>query len=76
MDDNYKLLQILVDGQKEIKEELIVIKSEINGVEKNLTKRIDKLGLQLAELEDDSPTREEHDELEARVTKVETKLHV
>ena len=41
--------------------------------EKNLTSRIDKLGRQLAYLEDDAPTREEHDNLEKRVVKVEQK---
>ncbi|OGY12392.1 MAG: hypothetical protein A3A58_02715 [Candidatus Blackburnbacteria bacterium RIFCSPLOWO2_01_FULL_41_27] len=33
--------------------------------------RIDKLGRQLAYLEDDAPTKEEHDKLEKRVTKLE-----
>ena len=40
----------------------------------NLTKRIDKIGKQLAYLEDDSPTREEYDELEKRVHKIEQKV--
>lgn len=47
---------------------------KIDGVEKNLTKRIDKLGLQLARLEDDAPTREELDDLEERIEQVERKL--
>lgn len=47
---------------------------KIDKVEKNLTKRIDKLGLQIARLEDDAPTREEHDELVKRVVQVEQKL--
>ncbi len=34
-------------------------------------KRIDKLGMQLANLEDDAPTIEEFDDLEKRVTKLE-----
>lgn len=34
-------------------------------------KRIDKLGMQLASLEDDAPTIEEFDDLEKRVTKLE-----
>ena len=34
-------------------------------------KRIDKLGRQLANLEDDAPTVEEFDNLEKRVTKLE-----
>jgi chromosome segregation ATPase len=44
---------------------------KIDKVEKNLTGRIDKIGLQLANLEDDAPTRDEHDDLEKRVEKVE-----
>jgi DNA repair ATPase RecN len=47
-------------GFRELKEDVV----------KN-RKRIDKLGLQLAELEDDAPTREEHDELEGRLDKLE-----
>lgn len=44
---------------------------KIDKVEKNLTGRIDKLGKSLAYLEDDAPTREEFDNLEDRVDKVE-----
>lgn len=45
----------------------------IDSLEKNLTKRIDNLGKQLAYLEDDTPTREDFDELEKRVNRVEQK---
>lgn len=38
-----------------------------------LTRRVDKIGLQVANLEDDAPTVEEFDKLEKRVTKVEQK---
>jgi hypothetical protein len=47
---------------------------KIDGVEERLTKRIDKIGLQVANLEDDTPTREEHDNLEIRVGKLEQKI--
>lgn len=47
---------------------------KVDNVEKNLTKRIDKLGLQIARLEDDAPTRDEFDGLEERVVQVEQKL--
>jgi hypothetical protein len=40
-------------------------------VESNLTKRIDKIGPQVARLEDDTPTREEFDDLDNRVKKLE-----
>lgn len=46
---------------------------KLDNVEKRLTKRIDKLGLQLAYLEDDAPTREEHNSLEKRVDRIEHK---
>ncbi|KKQ40769.1 MAG: hypothetical protein US60_C0053G0006 [Microgenomates group bacterium GW2011_GWC1_37_8] len=47
------------------------VNQRIDRTEKNLTIRIDKLGLQLANLEDDAPTIEEFDNLEKRVTKLE-----
>lgn len=40
-------------------------------MEERLTKRIDKVGLAVARLEDDTPTIEEFDTLGKRVTKVE-----
>ena len=39
-----------------------------------VNKRIDKIGKQLAYLEDDAPTKEEFGELEKRVGKLETKF--
>lgn len=39
-----------------------------------LTKRVDKIGLQVARLEDDASTNEEFDKLEKRVVKVEQKV--
>ena len=47
---------------------------KIDQVEQRLTERIDKIGLQVASLEDDTPTTEEHDELVKRVTKIEQKI--
>ncbi len=44
---------------------------KIDKVEKRLTQRLDKIGSQLAYLEDDTPTREEYDDLEKRVDKIE-----
>lgn len=46
---------------------------KIDKVEKRLTERLDKIGKQLAYLEDDTPTREEFDKLEIRVDKMEHK---
>ncbi|OGE33855.1 hypothetical protein A3C59_01970 [Candidatus Daviesbacteria bacterium RIFCSPHIGHO2_02_FULL_36_13] len=84
MNDTQKMLQAIINGQSAIKQELsgkidkIDLKvdkldEKLDKVEKNLTSRIDKLGRQLAYLEDDAPTREEHDNLEKRVVKVEQK---
>lgn len=47
---------------------------KIDRVEKRLTQRLDKIGRQLAYLEDDAPTREEYDNLEKRVDKIEQKV--
>jgi len=40
---------------------------------KEVNKRIDKIGSQLAYLEEDAPTRDEHDNLEKRVDELEGK---
>lgn len=63
-----KILQAILDGQTQIREDLkrVEKKVEDNG------DRIDKLGLQIPNLEDDSPTIEEFDGLEKRVKKLET----
>jgi hypothetical protein len=75
------MLQAIIDGQSAIKEEL---KKDINKVGKNLLriegkvdkngKSIDKLGLDLAEISDDAPTREEHEKVEERVDKLEKQV--
>jgi ubiquinone biosynthesis protein UbiJ len=59
------------------------LSSRIDGLEtkmddgfKKLTRRVDMIGLQVAKLEDDTPTREEHDELEKKVEKLEQKVAV
>ena len=66
MSDN-KILQSILDGRTSIREDIkrVEEKVEENGA------RIDKLGLQIASLEDDSPTIEEFDNLEKRVKKLE-----
>ena len=85
MNDTQKMLQAIINGQSAIKQELsgkidkIDLKvdkldEKLDKVEKNLTSRIDKLGRQLAYLEDDAPTREEHGQLKKRVIKLEHKI--
>ena len=68
MADN-KILQALLDGQVRLGEDL-------KRVERNLENRIDNLGLQIANLEDDAPTVEEFDQLEKRVEKLENQAVV
>lgn len=50
------------------------IKGEMKNMEERLTKRMDKLGLQLARLEDDAPTIEEFEKLIRRVVKLENRV--
>jgi len=80
-----KMLRAIINGQSSLKQEL---KAEIKKLDQKLsnkidqnrveikknTKRLDKLGKQLAYLEDDAPTRGEHDELEKRVSKLERQV--
>lgn len=79
------MLQAILDGQRAIKEEL---KDDINSVRKEVNRlhkkadegfrivnnRLDNIGKSVAFLEDDAPTREEHNRLEKRVIKIENKL--
>ncbi|KKT67334.1 MAG: hypothetical protein UX25_C0052G0001 [Candidatus Woesebacteria bacterium GW2011_GWC2_45_9] len=65
------MLQSILDGQTLIRKDIKGVKEEAKKTELRLTERIDKLGLQLANLEDDSPTIEEFDGLEKRVSKLE-----
>lgn len=74
-----KMLQALLDGQAVIRKDISTTRGDIHGVkeelkqtEGRLTARIDKLGMQIARLEDDSPTIEEFDALNKRVLKLES----
>lgn len=81
-DQIIKMLRAIANAQSSLKQELLTeMKNGFNQVNKRIDKlelkvikngkRIDKLGKSLAYLEDDAPTREEHDKLEKRVTKIE-----
>lgn len=73
MADN-KILQSILDGQVQIREDIKRVEKKVGEVEKNLESRIDTLGFQLANLEDDAPTVEEFDRLEKRVEKIEKRF--
>lgn len=84
MDDTKIMFRAIINGQSSMKSELLQkiglvgkkvdkLDEKVDKVEKNLTERIDKIGLQVARLEDDTPTREDHDNLEERVGKLEQK---
>ena len=71
MASDTKMLQILIDGQKAIRKDITNLDTKLSKkVDKN-SERIDKIGLQLAELSDDAPTIEEFDALDNRVKKLE-----
>ena len=78
MDDTQKMLKAIINGQSSLKDELI---KRIEAVDKKVEdvrgivikngERLDKLGLDLAKLQDDAPTIQEFDELETQVEKLE-----
>lgn len=71
-----KMLQILIDGQKSIRSDITSLEEKTEEGFVKVNKRLDIIGKSVAFLEDDTPTREEHDKLEKRVTKVERKLQI
>ena len=84
MDNTQKMLQAIINGQSALKQELVReikkvdrkvdnVHSELQTLRKDITKRVDQIGKSLAYLEDDTPTREEFDNLEDRVDKIENK---
>lgn len=83
------MLQAIINGQSAMKEELLSeirkvdkkveqvkenLSKEIRDVEVRLSARIDKIGTQVAQLDDDAPTGEEFKELEKRVGDLEQKI--
>ena len=47
------------------------LRAEMKQVFEKLTARVDKIGLQVAHLEDDTPTRDEFDDVDSRLKKLE-----
>ncbi len=86
-----KLVIGVVNGQSAMKSEVLSemhkldnkltgrvdsLEKEMKNGFKEVNSRIDKIGMQVAELGDDTPTIEEFDKLKERVTKVEQKMAV
>ncbi|OGG12724.1 hypothetical protein A2875_02215 [Candidatus Gottesmanbacteria bacterium RIFCSPHIGHO2_01_FULL_46_14] len=76
-----KILQAILDGQtglkkdiQEVRRDITEVKEEVRKTEGRLTARIDIVGLQVANLEDDAPTVEEFDKLAKRVSKLENRV--
>ena len=85
MDNTQKMLRTIINGQSAMKSELLVkidgvhkevqeLKEETKLGFKEVNKRIDKIGLQVAKVEDDAPTWEDFDKLEKKVIVVEQKV--
>ena len=66
-----KILQAILDGQVQIREDVKRLEKKVDAGFEETKERIDKLGLQIANLEDDAPTIEAFDGLEKRVKKME-----
>jgi polyhydroxyalkanoate synthesis regulator phasin len=69
-----ELLQEIRKVDKKLSSEIDGLGKETKEGFEKLTKRVDKIGLQVARLEDNAPTVEEFDELERRVTKLENQV--
>lgn len=65
------MLQIILEKITKIEIELALFKKETGQGLQKVHERLDKQGKQLAYLEDDAPTREEHDVLKKRVKRLE-----
>lgn len=66
----------LKEEQNELKGEIAILREETRVGFRETHARLDNLGKQLAYLDDDAPTRDEHDRLVKRVEKVEKVLSI
>lgn len=66
-----KILQTILDKVSNLDQKVDKGFKEVNDRLDGTNNRIDKLGLQLAALEDDAPTVDEFDQLKNRVEKLE-----
>ena len=73
-----ELLGEIQNVEKKLSAEIGNLKTDLGGLRREtkegfekLTRRIDKIGLQVARLEDDTPTRDEFDDVDSRLKKLE-----
>ncbi len=66
-----KILQAILDGQTSIRENIKRVGRKVDDGFEEVKGRLNKIGLSLANLENDTPTIEEFDNLEKRVNKLE-----
>lgn len=85
MDDVKKMLRAIINGQSAIKQdlqaEIKLLRGEMDEYRmdskeefEKVNRRLDKIGMQLAYLDDDASSREDMDALEKRVKKLEQRL--
>ena len=78
MTNDTKMLQLVLDKvtklDKKVDAGFKEVNARIDDTKNSLTSRIDKLGFQIARLEDDAPTIEEFDKLEKKVVKIQKHL--
>lgn len=69
-----KMLQTILNTVVSLRQDVQQLDKKIDTVDNKLTKRLDKIGSQLAYLEDDTPTIYDHNKLKRRVRKLELKV--
>lgn len=78
MANDTKMLQVILDKvsslDRKVDKGFAEVNRRIDNTKDGLAARIDKIGLQLARLEDDAPTIEEFDNLEKKVLKIQKHL--
>ncbi len=85
MDEIKKMLRAVINGQSSLRADLLgeikKLDKRMDGLEtkvddgfKKVHQRIDRIGKQLAYLDDDAPSGEEFQELKKRVDKLEKKI--
>jgi len=66
-----KMLQIILDRVNEVRDRQDGLEKKMDEGFDKVHNRLDMIGSSVAYLEDDTPTREEHDKLDKRVVRLE-----